>query len=210
MKTLRLLLTIVTAASCIFCATILTACPYSIRDSAFIGRGSRVPFRLVFLSTSTTPGNDKLAEAVKNAAASWLQDSNVVARVVELDGPEKNEVPTVLQESYSDNSLLPAAILFSPSGEALELGQLELKDKPLDTIMELMGPVVESPLRRGLLARAEVGGAGTGTSSPGSTADTAGPNSWQCSSTTGARGTACAAPLKPSEPGRSQRSYRPS
>ena len=150
MKRLRLLLTVVTAASCIFCTTILTACPYSIRDSAFIGRGSKVPFRLVFLSTSTTPGNDKLAEAVKNAAASWLQDSNVVARVVELDGPEKNEVPTELQESYSDDSLLPAAILFSPSGEALELGQLELKDKPLDTIMELMGPVVESPLRRGL------------------------------------------------------------
>ena len=150
MKTLRLLLTIVTAASCIFCATILTACPYSIRDSAFIGRGSKVPFRLVFLSTSTTPGNDKLAEAVKNAAASWLQDSNVVARVVELDGPEKNEVPTEFQEAYSDDSLLPAAILFSPSGEALELGQLALKDKPLDTIMELMGPVVESPLRRGL------------------------------------------------------------
>ena len=150
MKTMRLLLTMAAAASCLLCATILTACPYSIRDSAFIGRGSRVPFRLVFLSTSTTPGNDKLAEAVKNAAASWLQDSNVVARVVELDGPEKNEGPTQLQENYSDNSLLPAAILFSPSGESLELGQLELKDKPLDTIMELMGPVVESPLRRGL------------------------------------------------------------
>ena len=150
MKTLRLLLTMVAAASCLLCTTILTACPYSIRDSAFIGRGSRVPFRLVFLSTSTTPGNDKLGEAVKNAAASWLQDSNVVARVVELDGPEKNEVSTELQESYSDNSLLPVAILVSPSGETLDLGQFKLSDKPADTVMELMGPVVESPLRRGL------------------------------------------------------------
>jgi hypothetical protein len=150
MKTLRLLLTMVAAASCLLCTTILTACPYSIRDSAFIGRGSRVPFRLVFLSTSTTPGNDKLAEAVKTAAAAWLRDSNVVARVVELDGPEKNEVSAELQESYSDNSLLPAAILVSPSGKTLDLGQFKLSDKPTDTVMELMGPVVESPLRRGL------------------------------------------------------------
>ncbi|MEE3182172.1 MAG: hypothetical protein VX288_09715, partial [Planctomycetota bacterium] len=68
MKTLRLLLPVIAAATCLLCATILTACPYSIRDSAFIGRGSRVPFRMVFLSTSTTPGNDKLGEAVKTAS----------------------------------------------------------------------------------------------------------------------------------------------
>ncbi len=150
MKTLRLLLTIVTAASCIFCATILTACPYSIRDSAFIGRGSRVPFRLVFLSTSTTPGNDKLAEAVKTASAAWLRDSNVVARVVELDGPEKNEVGTEFQERYSDDSLLPAAILLSPSGDTLDLGQVDISGKPLDAVMERMGSIAESPIRRGL------------------------------------------------------------
>ena len=150
MKTLRLLLPTFVVASCFLCSTALMACPYSIRDSAFIGRGSRVPFRLVFLSTSTTPGNDKLGEAVKTASAAWLRDSNVVARVVELDGPEKNEIPTTLQESYSDNSLLPAAILFSPSGDILDLGQLELGEKPVETVMEMMGPIVESPLRMGL------------------------------------------------------------
>ena len=64
MKTLRPLITIAAAAGGLLCATILTACPYSIRDSAFIGRGSKVHCRLVFLSTSTTPGTDKLAEAV--------------------------------------------------------------------------------------------------------------------------------------------------
>ena len=150
MKTLRLLLPMIAAATCLLCATILTACPYSIRDSAFIGRGSRVPFRLVFLSTSTTPGNDKLAEAVKTASAAWLRDSNVVARVVELDGPEKNEVGTEFQERYSDDSLLPAVILVSPSGDTLDLGQVDISGKPLDAVMEVMGSVAESPIRRGL------------------------------------------------------------
>ena len=150
MKTLRLPLPAITAVACILCANVLVACPYSIRDSAFIGRGSSVPFRLVFLSSSGTPGNDKLGEAVKTASASWLRDSNVVARVVELDGPEKDEVPNELQARYSDNSLLPTAILISPAGETLELGQLDISDKPLDAIMAVMEPVVESSLRRGL------------------------------------------------------------
>tara|TARA_B100000929_G_scaffold264451_1_gene230862 strand:+ start:672 stop:1889 length:1218 start_codon:yes stop_codon:yes gene_type:complete len=150
MKTLRLLLPVIAAATCLLCATILTACPYSIRDSAFIGRGSRVPFRLVFLSTSTIPGNDKLGEAVKTASAAWLRDSNVVARVVELDGPEKNEVGTEFQERYSDDSLLPAAILVSPSGDTLDLGQVDISEKPLDAVMERMGSIAESPIRRGL------------------------------------------------------------
>lgn len=153
MKTLRLPLPAITAAACILCANVLVACPYSIRDSAFIGRGSRVPFRLVFLSSSGTPGNDKLGEAVKTASAAWLRDSNVVARVVELDGPEKDEVPNELQARYSDNSLLPTAILISPAGETLELGQLDISDKPLDAIMAVMEPVVESSLRRGLQER---------------------------------------------------------
>ncbi len=150
MKTLRLPLPAITAVACILCANALVACPYSIRDSAFIGRGSRVPFRLVFLSSSGTPGNDRLGEAVKTASAAWLRDSNVVARVVELDGPEKDEVPNELQARYSDNSLLPTAILISPAGETLELGQLDISDKPLDAIMAVMEPVVESSLRRGL------------------------------------------------------------
>jgi|GEM_PF-1442037 len=150
MKTTRLLLAMVAATACLLCGSILTACPYSIRDSAFIGRGSRVPFRLVFLSTSTTPGNDNLAEAVKTASAAWLRDSNVVARVVELDGPEKNEVGTEFQERYSDDSLLPAVILVSPSGDTLDLGQVDISGKPLDAVMELMGSVAESPIRRGL------------------------------------------------------------
>ena len=150
MKTLRLLLPTFVVASCFLCSTALMACPYSIRDSAFIGRGSRVPFRMVFLSTSTTPGNDKLGEAVKTASAAWLRDSNVVARVVELDGPEKNEVGTEFQERYSDDSLLPAAILVSPSGDTLDLGQVDISGKPLDAVMERMGSIAESPIRRGL------------------------------------------------------------
>ena len=150
MKTLRLFLPIFAVAACALYSTALTACPYSIRDSAFIGRGSRVPFRLVFLSTSTTPGNDRLAEAVKTASAAWLRDSNVVARVVELDGPEKNEVETEFQERYSDDSLLPAAILVSPSGDTLDLGQVDISGKPLDAVMERMGSIAESPIRRGL------------------------------------------------------------
>ena len=150
MKTLRLPLPAITAAACILCANVLVACPYSIRDSAFIGRGSRVPFRLVFLSSSGTPGNDKLGEAVKTASAAWLRDSNVVARVVELDGPEKNEVGGEFQERYSDDSLLPAVILVSPSGDTLDLGQVDISGKPLDAVMEVMGSVAESPIRRGL------------------------------------------------------------
>ncbi|MCS5628801.1 MAG: hypothetical protein NZ935_14565 [Planctomycetes bacterium] len=150
MKKLRLLPPVLAAAACLLCGSILSACPYSIRDSAFIGRGSRVPFRMVFLSTSTTPGNDKLGEAVKTASAAWLRDSNVVARVVELDGPEKNEVGTEFQERYSDDSLLPAAILVSPSGDTLDLGQVDISGKPLDAVMERMGSIAESPIRRGL------------------------------------------------------------
>ena len=150
MKKLRLLPPVLVVAACLLCGSILSACPYSIRDSAFIGRGSRVPFRMVFLSTSTTPGNDKLGEAVKTASAAWLRDSNVVARVVELDGPEKNEVGTEFQERYSDDSLLPAAILVSPSGDTLDLGQVDISGKPLDAVMERMGSIAESPIRRGL------------------------------------------------------------
>ncbi|MFP6738646.1 MAG: hypothetical protein VCD34_07875 [Planctomycetota bacterium] len=153
MKTLRLPLRAIVVAAGILCTNILVACPYSIRDSAFIGRGSRVPFRLVFLSSSNTPGNEKLGEAVKTAAAAWLRDSNVVARVVALDGPGKDEVSDEIQARYGDNALLPAAVLVSPSGETLDLGQLDISDEPLDAVMELMGPVVESPLRRGLQER---------------------------------------------------------
>ena len=150
MKKLRLLPPVLVVAACLLCGSILSACPYSIRDSAFIGRGSRVPFRMVFLSTSTIPGNDKLGEAVKTASAAWLRDSNVVARVIELDGPEKNEVGTEFQERYSDDSLLPAAILVSPSGDTLDLGQVDISGKPLDAVMERMGSIAESPIRRGL------------------------------------------------------------
>lgn len=153
MKTPRLPLRAFAAAAGILCGNILLACPYSIRDSAFIGRGSRVPFSMVFLSNSKASGGAKLAEAVKTASAAWLQDSNVVARIVELDGPQKDEVPTRIQRRYSDLSLLPAAILISPSGHILDLGQVDVSDKPLDAVMEFMGPVVESPLRRGLQER---------------------------------------------------------
>ena len=41
MKMLTRILLIFAVAACFLYSTALTACPYSIRDSAFIGRGSK-------------------------------------------------------------------------------------------------------------------------------------------------------------------------
>ena len=40
--------------------------------------------------------------------------------------------------------------MVSPSGDTLDLGQVDISGKPLDAVMERMGSIAESPIRRGL------------------------------------------------------------
>ena len=147
-------------------STALIACPYSIRDAAFIGGGAASRYRLNFLFNSDAPGSsvsaEQLAEWLSVGASAWFEDANVEAGVLDLADPRAREqVP----EDFSVPAELPAAILVSPANRAMVLPDVDSRGagaRPpasaghtarklsLDSVMGTALRVIESPLRRGI------------------------------------------------------------
>ncbi len=147
-------------------STALLACPYSIRDSAFIGGGAASSYRLNFLINSDAPGSsvsaEQLAEWLSVGASAWLEDANVETGVLDLaDSRAREQVP----QDFSVPAELPAAILVSPANRAMLLPEVDSRGdgtRPpssaghtarklsLDSVMGTALRVIESPLRRGI------------------------------------------------------------
>ena len=126
---------------CIGLAESILACPYSIRDSAFIGRGSATPYELVLQLPAEIGAREAIAKSLERAAARWLTDSNITTSIEAREDP-----PTRAAE---DNWRGGRAILRHPDGRELTL--VHLKGLPsaeeLDAICER---AVSSELRRQL------------------------------------------------------------
>ena len=142
------------AAIAAFCASLaapaprLEGCPYSIRDSAFIGRGSAVPFRLVFPSRNDKAGRTKLLSWIEKASASWLRDSNVVAELVDLREKESS-LPRRLHDNLRDTRTPPAAILLAADDRVYRFDPPGAEPNA-DSVMRIAATAVDSPMRAGL------------------------------------------------------------
>ena len=147
------ILTAVAAAIACLVTAHAAACPYSIRDSAFIGRGSSTPFQLVVLTRTDAPGRAQLAKSVEVATAAWLADSNVVARLVDVDGPRAKDLPDAVRARFATPDTTPAAVLISPSDRALDLDGLGPSASSERVVLESFGHAVDSPVRRDLPQR---------------------------------------------------------
>jgi len=147
------ILTAVAAAIACLVTAHAAACPYSIRDSAFIGRGSSTPFLLVVLTRTDAPGRAQLAKSVEVATAAWLADSNVVARLVDVDGPRAKDLPDAVRARFATPDTTPAAVLISPSDRALDLDGLGPSASSERVVLESFGHAVASPVRRDLPQR---------------------------------------------------------
>ena len=106
----RLLVAALASGLCFSTATLVVACPYSIRDSSFISSDGPTTFRLCFLTTSDAPDRGELDDAVDVAATTWLAASNVIVEIVDVDRSVKHQ----LQGAIPGRLLDPAATLRRP------------------------------------------------------------------------------------------------
>ncbi len=105
------------------CRAPLVACPYSIRDSAFISGTAASSYQLQILvkGDETAGGSalkDKISEWLSVGASAWLEGANVEARVLDVSDADARDA---LPEGFSIPGDLPAAILVSPRGVATTL-----------------------------------------------------------------------------------------
>ncbi len=133
----------------------LAACPYSIRDSAFIGGTAASPYELQILvsgdqTASGSVSKDKITEWLSVGASAWLEAANVEARVLDVsDGGARDALP----EGFSIPRDFPAAILVSPGGAATTLPGIAPGKISLDAVMATALGIVESPLRKDIHKR---------------------------------------------------------
>lgn len=125
------------------------ACPYSIRDSAFIKGGRGEPYRLFFLMRDDTLPSGKRADFaswVEDASVAFLDGSNVVSRVVDVDGPGGADFRKAVSPEFRVPEELPAAVLVSSERKALLLPGPGSAPS-METVLDVVAQVVESPLR---------------------------------------------------------------
>lgn len=121
----------------------VTACPYSIRDSAFIGSDNLPSFQLLLITDST---DESLYDSVDTATVAWLSEGNVVAEVVPIDSATVRGIRDQLPlEELSARGL--TAALISPQGRVYLLGSLPPEEITLDSVMQLISSAVDSSLR---------------------------------------------------------------
>lgn len=134
----------------------LAACPYSIRDSAFISGTVASPYELLILvrGDPTTAGGrasrDEISGRLSVAASAWLEEANVNARVVDVAEAAARDA---LPEGFSVPAELPIALLVSPGGAFTTLATIGPDRLSLDAMMATTLGVVESPLRKGIQSR---------------------------------------------------------
>ena len=141
-----------------FCAAgpVALACPYSLRDSAFIGGQTAARYRLLFLVRGGGERRTAMDDWVRLAVATWLENTNVEARVLDPDDPGSHDDLEALPPGarLADR---PVAWLISPDREipALRLDFSSAgQEKPQqaqsldrDSIMKLVARVIDSPAR---------------------------------------------------------------
>lgn len=123
------------------------ACPYSIRDSAFISAGTPNPYTLYFVVPDDFEQREALAEWVKTGASAWLEEANTEARLLDRVDAESHELLERLPANALAADRLPVPVLVSPEREAMVVPGLEGKKLSQDSVMDVMMHVVESPAR---------------------------------------------------------------
>ncbi len=136
----------------------LLGCPYSIRDSAFIGRGSVTPFQLLFPVESASIDVAKLEtfrSDIEKSAAAWLEKTNVVAKIIDLSKDEDRSHPPEVRAALRKKSR-PAAVLVA-AGDASYALTLPRADEASssallskEALSTLFKSVIQSPVRTGL------------------------------------------------------------
>lgn len=123
------------------------ACPYSIRDSAFVGADHSPAYRVSFLINDRTPDKERITEWVASGADAWLADTNIRADVLNIDRQDTQAIRESLGSAFPTEDKLPAMVLVGPDHDALLLSQSSGKFT-LDTVMDTLASVVESPARQ--------------------------------------------------------------
>ncbi len=125
------------------CAVGAQACPYCIREAGFIVRDMD-PYRVVVFQRQDTPSASDLPQWAEEISKRLLPESNVAVEVVDLDKDPDN--PLVKHLPDAGNAPLPAAVLVSPQGEAMNL---DLPASPLtrESLQAVVGRVLGSEAR---------------------------------------------------------------
>ncbi len=125
----------------------LCACPYSIRDAAFLVRDGSTPFAL-YLSADAEPNLDPWIAA---AAARHFAGSSMVARSFVLGADDERDLPPEAMRAFAVRPA-PPAVFVAPNGGALALGIASDRPWRKETVNELIGAAASSPLRTALRA----------------------------------------------------------
>ncbi len=120
-----------------------TACPYSIRDSAFIGGDALPSYQLLLITDSS---DESIRDSIDAARTAWLTDANVVAEIVPTDSATVRALGDRLSISDPPADGL-TAVLVSPQGGARLLDTLGPDQVSLDAVMDMVASAVDSPLR---------------------------------------------------------------
>lgn len=128
-------------------AGVTRACPYSIRDSAFMSIDEPALYELYFLAPKDEAARGQLAEWVAAASETWLADTNVSAQVIEAQGRESERLRESLARAEVDSGAMPSVVLFSPEGDALAMSQTPAAELTMDDVMDAMVRAAESPAR---------------------------------------------------------------
>ena len=127
--------------------TYVHACPYSIRDSAFIGSQDPPSYNLYFVVDRNAPIREELTEWVELAADAWLGDAATKARVMDRVDARSHRLEELLPARSLDPARLPIAVLVSPQEDATIVPGFGPGNVSQDAVMDAVVSVVESPAR---------------------------------------------------------------
>lgn len=133
------------------------ACPYSLRDSAFIAERSDDEYQLYLVADADAQDAPPWSSWLEAARAIWLGDTNVDVQFVDANGPAPHRLSEALGGSLpaelrdADGTLhAAAAIVVGPDGRAATLQRIAPEDASPERVMDLVAGLVDSPLRRQL------------------------------------------------------------
>lgn len=122
------------------------ACPYSVRQVGFAELKTE-PYHVYVLVTDHTPGRERLAGRLKQAA-SIITDSNIQVEIVDVDRQETHDA---VIDSYGLNiQRYPAAIMVSPKESAIILPGFQTGALSAKEVGNVLQTAVSSPKREEL------------------------------------------------------------
>ena len=141
---------LIIAAAVAICGDVAEACQYTVRDVAFVDLGDS-PYRLYVFSQGDS--NEALKGTLSKAlddASGRLDDSNVVAELVDMDVASKHTAVAYLETA--NVTTFPVVVLVSPDNRVLQLGEGSGPVKPAD-LDGLIQSVIESAVRDDIFSR---------------------------------------------------------